>query len=253
MCPTPVLDCGCQSHKGHAMNHAVSKSPAKLWLAVAAVVSVLAIPQPVQAGCSDRPAAAMDWTGCSKERLMLNGLDMSAGIFENAFLAGTGFKGALMAGANLQRSELVRSSFIGADLTGSNLEKALASRSDFGGAILRGARLVKAEFLRVNFAKADLTDADLSGGDFYRNDFSDAQMTGADLHDAIMPRAVFTGAAMKGANLAGAFLLQAHFENVDLSGVVGLEQTQLDLACGDEATILPVGLVAPAHWPCFGE
>ncbi|WP_426031917.1 pentapeptide repeat-containing protein [Cypionkella sp. TWP1-2-1b2] len=235
------------------MNHAVRRLPAKLWLAVAILLAQFAISQPVQAGCSDGPAAAVDWTGCSKERLMLNGMDMTAGIFENAFLSGTGFKATLMAGANLQRSELVRSSFVGADLTGANLEKSLASRSDFSGAILRGARLVKAEFLRVSFAKADLTDADLSGGDFYRNDFSDAQMTGADLHDAIMPRAVFTGATMKGVNLAGAFLLQAHFEKVDLSGVAGLEQTQLDLVCGDETTILPVGLTAPTHWPCSEE
>ena len=235
------------------MNHAAYKLPTKLWLAVTAALSVFAIPQTVQAGCGDGPAAAVDWTGCSKERLMLNGMDMTEGIFENAFLSGTGFKGALMAGANLQRSELVRSSFIGADLTGANLEKALASRSNFGGAILRGARLVKAEFLRVSFVGADLADADLSGGDFYRNDFSDAQMTRTDLHDAIMPRAVFTGATMKGANLTGAFLLRTHFENVDLSGVTGLEQSQLDLACGDAATILPAGLAAPTHWPCSGE
>ncbi|MES2436250.1 MAG: pentapeptide repeat-containing protein [Pseudomonadota bacterium] len=235
------------------MNNVAYRLPTKLWLAITAVLSLFAIPQPVQAGCSDGPAAAMDWTGCSKERLMLNGMDMTAGIFENAFLSGTGFKGAMMAGANLQRSELVRSSFIGADLTGANLEKSLASRSDFSGAILRGARLVKAEFLRVSFVGADLTDADLSGGDFLRNDFTDTQMTGADLHDAIMPRAVFTGATMKGANLAGAFLLRTHFEKVDLSGVTGLEQTQLDLTCGDAATILPVGLVAPKHWLCSGE
>ncbi len=215
------------------MNHAACRLPAKLWLVVTVMMVQSAIPQPVQAGCSDGPAAAMDWTGCSKERLMLNGMDMTAGVFENAFLSGTGFKGALIAGANL--------------------EKSLASRSDFGGAILRGVRLVKAEFLRVNFAKADLTDADLSGGDFYRNDFTDAQLTGADLHDAIIPRAVFTGATMKGANLAGAFLLRANFENVDLSGVTGLEQTQLDLACGDSATILPAGLTAPARWPCSEE
>ena len=160
------------------MNHATRRLPAKLWLVVTVAMAQFAMPEPVQAGCSDGPAAAMDWTGCSKERLMLNGMDMTAGVFENAFLSGTGFKGASMAGANLQRSELVRSSFLGADLTKANLEKSLASRSDFGGAILRGARLVKAEFLRVNFAKADLTDADLSGGDFYRNDFTDAQLSG---------------------------------------------------------------------------
>lgn len=235
------------------MTHAARRFPGTLRLALAAVLCALVIPLPVQAGCGDRPAPAVDWTGCSKERLILNGSDMTAGIFENAFLSGTGFNGALLAGANLQRSELVRSSFIGADLTGANLEKSLASRSDFSGAILRGARLVKAEFLRVSFVGADLTDADLSSGDFYRNDFSDAQMTGANLHDAIMPRTVFTGATMEGANLAGAFLLRTRFDEVDLSGVTGLEQTQLDQACGDAATVLPVGLTAPTHWPCPEE
>ncbi len=55
---------------------------------------------------------------------------------------------------------------------------------------------------------------------------------------------------MKGTNLAGAFLLRANFENVDLSGVTGLEHKQLDLACGDAATLLPAGLTAPTHWPC---
>ena len=232
------------------MNHAALRLPARLWLVVCAAILPFGVPQSVQAGCSDAPAAEMDWTGCSKERLMLNDKDMTAGVFENAFLSGTGFNETLLAGANLQRSELVRSSFLGADLTGANLEKSLASRSDFGGAVLRGARLAKAEFLRVNFSKADLTDADLSGGDFYRNDFTDAQLTNADLHDAIMPRAVFSGATMTGANVAGAFLLRANFENVDLSGVIGLEQDQLDLACGDATTTLPAGLTAPAAWPC---
>jgi uncharacterized protein YjbI with pentapeptide repeats len=221
--------------------------------AVAAALFAILFPLPVHSGCGDKPDAAVDWTGCSKERLMLGDTDLTGGIFENAFLSGTGFDGALLARANLQRSELVRSSFVGADLTGANLEKSLASRSDFSGAILRGARLVKAEFLRVSFVGADLTDADLSGGDFYRNDFSDAQMTGANLHDAIMPRTVFTKAKMEGANLAGAFLLRARFDDVDLSGVAGLEQSQLDQACGDGATILPVGLVVPTHWPCPEE
>lgn len=235
------------------MTQAERRFPRTLSLAAAAVLCAIMIPAAVQADCSDGPGPAVDWTGCSKERLILDGSDMTAGVFENAFLSGTGFKEALMAGANLQRSELVRSSFVGADLTGANLEKSLASRSNFSGANLRGARLVKAEFLRVSFAGADLTDADLSSGDFYRNDFTDAQLTGANLHDAIMPRTVFAGATMTGANLTGAFLLRTRFDKVDLSGVTGLEQSQVDQACGDAATILPAGLTAPAHWPCAEE
>ncbi|WP_299475136.1 pentapeptide repeat-containing protein [Cypionkella sp.] len=235
------------------MNDASYKLSASPWLVATAIFCTLMIANPVHADCNDRPAAAVDWTDCSKERLMLNENDMTAGIFVNTFLSGTGFNNARMAGANLQRSELVRSSFIGADLSGANFEKSLASRSDFSGANLRGARLVKAEFLRVSFVKADLTDADLSGGDFYRNDFTDAQMSGANLHDAIMPRTTFTGATMKGANLAGAFLLRTRFDNVDLSQVTGLEQTQLDQACGDAKTILPAGLTVPTQWPCSDE
>ncbi|GLS85587.1 hypothetical protein GCM10010873_05600 [Cypionkella aquatica] len=235
------------------MKHSAYRFLAPYGVAVAVTLSAAMLAHPAQAGCSDGPGAAMDWTGCSKERLMLNGRDMSAGIFENSFLSGTGFNDAVLAGANLQRSELVRSSFIGADLSGANLEKSLASRSDFSGASLRGARLVKAEFLRVSFVGADLTDADLSNGDFYRNDFSNAKLSGANMNDAIMPRTVFTGAVMAGANLAGAFLERTHFENVDLSGVVGLEQSQLDQACGDSTTILPAGLTVPKHWPCNEE
>lgn len=236
--------------KGHAMNNATRGFPEMFRSAFAAVLCALAIPVAAQADCGDKPAPAVDWNGCSKERLMLNSSDLTAGIFENALLSGSEFGGALLAGANLQRSELVRSSFVGADLTGANFEKSLASRSNFNGAILRGARLVKAEFQRVSLVGADLTDADLSGGDFFRNDFSNAQLISANLRDAIMSRAVFTGAKMKGANLSGAFLLRSRFDNVDLSEVTGLEQTQLDQACGDSTTILPAGLTAPMHWPC---
>ena len=55
---------------------------------------------------------------------------------------------------------------------------------------------------------------------------------------------------MTGVRLDGAFLLGSRFEGVDLSGTVGLEQAQLDLTCGDAATVLPAGLTTPARWPC---
>ena len=44
-------------------------------------------------------------------------------------------------------------------------------------------------------------------------------------------------------------LLRARFDEVDLSGGAGLEQGQLDQACGDGATILPAGLTVPTHCP----
>lgn len=67
---------------------------------------------------------------------------------------------------------------------------------------------------------------------------------------AIMPRNIFTGANLAGANLTKAFLYRSRFEGVDLSKVNGLTQAQLDETCGDQATTLPPGLVAPKLWPC---
>ncbi len=205
------------------------------------------------AKCRDRPEPEVDWSNCSKERLMLGGQDLSGGIFEGAFLSGTGMQEANLAGANLHLSEIVRTAFNMADLTGANLEKALASRADFSGATLINTRLVKAEFLRVKFVGADLTGANLANGDFYRNDFSGAKLVGADMTGAIMPRSVFLDADMTGAVMTDAFIFRSRLEGVDLSQAVGLTQSQLEQACGDNETKLPEGLTIPSNWPCNAD
>ena len=202
------------------------------------------------AECDDRPGPGVDWAGCSKELLMLEGSDLSGANLDHAILSGTVFRSAKLEGANLQRAELVRTAFPDADLSGANLGKALASRADFSGARLVKAKLVKAEFQRVSFAGADLSGADLSDGDFDRNDFTGAKLAGADFTGAILPRSLFSGATLSGTSLTGAFLYKSRFEGVDLSAVKGLTQDQLDQTCGDQATKLPTGLSAPVHWPC---
>ena len=50
-----------------------------------------------------------------------------------------------------------------------------------------------------------------------------------------------------------AFMYLTRIEGVDLSSAQGLEQTQIELACGDASTKLPSGLKAPAGWPCPAE
>ena len=42
-------------------------------------------------------------------------------------------------------------------------------------------------------------------------------------------------------------------KGLDLSKATGLQQMQIDLACGDAKTKLPAGLKAPATWPCKFE
>ncbi len=209
-----------------------------LWQGALALVLAAGV---AQAGCTSSPAPEVDWTGCSKERLMLDGDDLSGAVFNFAFLSGISLRGANLAGASFFQAELARASFAQADLTSTNFEKALASRAEFSGAAMAGARLVKAEFLRVRFIGSDLTGADLSEAVLLRNDFSGARLGGVSLVGAIVPRGVFRGAVMAGVDVTDAFLFRSEFQGVDLREIRGLTQAQLDETCGDDATMLPPG------------
>jgi uncharacterized protein YjbI with pentapeptide repeats len=203
-----------------------------------------------EAGCKSAPEASVDWSGCNKQVLQLDGSDLSAANLQGTFLSGTSFASAKLTDANMQMSELVRTSLKAADLSGANLEKSLSSRADFTGAILKGARLVKAEFLRVSFDGADLSGADLTEGEFSRNTFIKANLTGANLTGAMLPRATLHDAIVAGASFKRTYLYWTRLEGVDLSQVHDLTQAQVDMACGNEKTKLPPGLAMPSHWPC---
>jgi uncharacterized protein YjbI with pentapeptide repeats len=202
------------------------------------------------AGCKSPAEPNVDWSGCNKQLLQLDGIDLTSANLEGTFLSGTGFSSAKLVNANLQRSELVRTSFKQADLSGANLEKSLSSRADFSGATLKGTRLVKAEFLRVIFDGADLSGADLSDGEFSRNSFSKVNLSGANLTGAMLQRANFRDATLAGASFKRTYMYWTRFEGADLSQSTDLTQTQLDMSCGNAQTKLPAGLTVPAQWPC---
>jgi uncharacterized protein YjbI with pentapeptide repeats len=63
-------------------------------------------------------------------------------------------------------------------------------------------------------------------------------MSGANLRGADL-----TGANLRSANLRGANLSVAYLIRADLTGAKNLIQTQLNEACGNNATGLPEGLV----------
>ena len=77
-------------------------------------------------------------------------------------------------------------------------------------------------------------------------------MTGMNFNYANISRADFRGTALGDATMEGTYLFLTRFEGADLSSTTGLTQEQLSLACGDQATVLPAGLTAPASWPCLG-
>ena len=58
---------------------------------------------------------------------------------------------------------------------------------------------------------------------------------------------------LQGVNLTGAYLYLTQLDGTNLSGVTGLTQAQLDIACGTAQTKLPAGLTPPKAWPCKDE
>ena len=82
-------------------------------------------------------------------------------------------------------------------------------------------------------------------------DFEGATLNGSQFSLTNLSRARFGGAKLGGpVDFTSAFLLLTRIEGVDLSTATGLDQKQIDIACGDAKTKLPNGLTAPASWPC---
>lgn len=75
----------------------------------------------------------------------------------------------------------------------------------------------------------------LAGANFDKAYLRLASLQGADMRKAKLSHADLTGPRLAGAKLAGA----------DITRAYGLSNEQLALACGDEKTLLPEGLVVP--------
>ena len=108
---------------------------------------------------------------------------------------------------------------------------------DCVGCNLKGADLantcVKDHDLRgANFDGANATLMCMSNSNFTNTSFRGTDLSGANM----------AGAKMDGADLTGAKTSITSFLGTDLRKVKGLTQKQLDLACSDKQTLLPVGL-----------
>ena len=178
---------------------------------VAALVVAAADGHAIAGSCGTEAGPRIDWSGCSKPRLMLTDINFAASNFEGANLTGTDFRGSTLDGSGFYKSDISRVSFRGSSLNGANFEKAELGRADFSGAVLTGAR-----FAYANLSRADLSKARFEGG----------------------------------LDLSHTFLFLTRIEGLDLSASSGLEQEQVDLACGNAATKLPPGFTAPPTWPC---
>ena len=117
-----------------------------------------------------------------------------------------------------------------------------------------GASFANAELQRADFGGADLTGANFQKAELGRASFKDAVITGGNFAMANLSRVQLFAAKFEGPlDFSGAFLFQTRLEGVDLSQAKGLQQWQIDQACGDANTKLPSGLTAPADWACKAE
>jgi uncharacterized protein YjbI with pentapeptide repeats len=106
---------------------------------------------------------------------------------------------------------------VGCNLKGADLSNTCVKEHDLHGANFDGAN---ASLMCMSFAN-----------------FTNASFRGTDLSAANL-----AGAKMDGADLTGAKTSITSFLGTDLSKTKGLTQAQLDVACSDAATKLPVGL-----------
>ncbi len=87
--------------------------------------------------------------------------------------------GAILAGANLERSRL---------------SGVMATKADFSDAIMKDCKLVRANLKQANLSGANLAGADLSGADISGADMRDAVLIGAKTHGWTKGDADMTGA-----------------------------------------------------------
>ena len=119
-------------------------------------------------------------------------------------------------------------------ISGENVNMPYAVLED---ATLTEANLTNAKLANAKLSRANLSRAIFSAANFKGADFDNANLTGAEFNDG-----QFQNASFGDAKLLDAKFPNADFSGADMSNVKGLQQAQLDLACGDSRTRLPVGL-----------
>ncbi|SEH92961.1 Uncharacterized protein YjbI, contains pentapeptide repeats [Rhizobium tibeticum] len=204
--------------------------------------------------CGRTPVAGIDWSECSKKNLMLQGSDFQGANLAGTDLSLTNLSDTNLTSANLEKATLARAWFTGAQAGKANFSKIEAYRSGFENVFAEGASFAGAELQRSNFNGAKLSGANFEKAELGRASFAKAVLTGTKFSLANLSRADLSEATFEGpVAFDRAFMFLTRIEGLDLSAATGLEQAQVDLACGDAKTKLPAGLSPPANWPCASD
>jgi uncharacterized protein YjbI with pentapeptide repeats len=180
----------------------------------------------------------------------LGGADFSRSNLTGALIIST-LENAKLVGANLSNVRM-NGKFKKADFRGANLDGAFFINADFSQTFLAGTNFQSAIFENVNFEEATFSgpypifdneaSIDLPGYSFVIT--KNTQEGSSDLSKVIIH-----GGSFKNANLQGVKFSKTKFFDVDLSEALELTQAQIDEACVDEKTKLPVGLKLPEPCP----
>jgi len=105
-----------------------------------------------------------------------------------------------------------------------------------------GCRLAGANLLNLCVKARDLHGANFDGANATLMCMSFADFRGASFRGTILDAANLASAKLDGADMTGARTRITSFAGTDLTRVKGLTQSQLDAACGDAKTKVPVGM-----------
>lgn len=212
------------------------------------------ITRSAHAACTDTAAPSVNWENCRKRNLIMDNFDFSGSNFTRADLSSSDLRNSNLQKVRFLKTNLVRASLAGSNAEDANFEGVVASRTDFSNGNYKNASFVKAEIGRSNFSNSNLENADMSKADFSRVNFFNSNLKGVSLDFTNISRTNLTEVSIdENFSLEGAYMFLTRIEGLDLSGSKTLKQWQIDMACGNEKTILPEGISAPDTWPCDFE
>lgn len=143
-------------------------------LPVLVAALLLAGAAPAHASCSDPAGPGVDWRRCLLDRRDFQQADLTGAVLRDASLQRTDLTGAKLIEIEGSDARFVSAVLAEADLSRSNFRSADFSRAD-----LRGAKLIETDLRRARFFNANLQGADLTGANLAGVDLTGAQLAGA--------------------------------------------------------------------------